>query len=40
MKARIEYLNNRKMEDKNDYAPSVIQQLQHATYMQLCHYNK
>jgi hypothetical protein len=39
MKAKIDYLNNLKTDD-NQYVPSVINQLQHATYIQLCHYNK
>jgi len=38
-KARIDYLNNQKVDD-NHHAESVVRQLQHATYIQLCHYNK
>ena len=38
-KARIDYLNNLKV-DGDPSIQSVINQLQHATYIQLTHYNK
>ena len=39
LKAKFDYLNNQKM-DTTDLANQVVRQLESATYIQLCHYNK